>query len=67
MVIFLACIDRMVLYRSARSVRVSKVKGHATDAMVAEGKVRREDTEGNDAADIAADFGRLRQPEGVIY
>ena len=34
--------------------------------MVAEGKVRREDKEGNDAADIAADFGRLRQPEAVI-
>ena len=62
----LCCIRNMVLYRSARSVRVSKVKGHATDAMVAEGKVRREDKEGNDAADIAADFGRLRQPEVVI-
>ena len=62
----LDCIRRMVLYRSASSVRVSKVKGHATDAMVAEGKVRREDKEGNDAADIAADFGRLRQPGGVI-
>ena len=62
----LKCIDSMVLYRSARSVRVSKVKGHATDAMVSEGKVRREDKDGNDAADIAADFGRLRQPEVVI-
>ena len=27
----LACIDCMVRYRSARSVKVSKVKGHATD------------------------------------
>ena len=62
----LKCIEDMVLYRSARSVRVSKVKGHATDAMVADGKVRREDKDGNDAADIAADFGRLRQPEVVI-
>ena len=62
----LACIDRMVRFRSARSVKVSKVKGHATDVMVAEGKVRREDKEGNDAADIAADFGRLRQTEVVI-
>ena len=26
----------------------------------------REDKEGNDAADIAADFGRLRQPQVVI-
>ena len=34
--------------------------------MVADGWVRREDKEGNDAADIAADFGRLRQPEVVM-
>ena len=62
----LAAIDSMIRKRSARSVKVSKVKGHATDRMVAEGKVRREDKEGNDAADVAADFGRLRQPEAVI-
>ena len=51
---------------SCNSVKISKVKGHATNAMVADGRVRREDKEGNDAADIAADFGRLRQPEMVI-
>ena len=34
--------------------------------MVTEGKVRRKDKEGNDAAGIAADFGRLRQPDVVI-
>ena len=62
----LHCIISMVLYRSASSVRVSKVKGHATEAMVVEGKVRKEDKDGNDAADIAADFGRLRQPAAVI-
>ena len=62
----LSCIYNTVLYRSVRSVKVSNVKGHATDAMVTEGKVRREDKEGNDAADIAADFGRLRQPDVVI-
>ena len=62
----LCCIDNMIQYRSAHSVKVSKVKGHATDAMVAEGKVRKEDKDGNDAADIAADFGRLRQPVEVI-
>ena len=56
----------MVRYRSSASIRVSKVEGHATDAVVADGRVRREDKEGNDAADIAADFGRLRQPEVVI-
>ena len=34
--------------------------------MVNEGKVRKEDKDGNDAADIAADFGRPRQPAAVI-
>ena len=48
------------------SVKVSKVKGHATDAVVADGPVRREDKDDNDAADIAADFGRHRQPERFI-
>ena len=64
--VLLRCINSMVLCRSALSVKVSKVKGHATDTMVAEGKVHREDTDGNDAVDIAADFGRLRQPDVVI-
>ena len=61
-----ACISKMRRYRSCSSVKVSKVQGHATDAVVADGRVRREDKEGNDAADIAADLGRLRQPEMVI-
>ena len=52
----------MVQKRSHTSVRVSKLKGHATGAMISDGRVHREDKEGNDAADIAADFGRLRQP-----
>ena len=47
------------------TVKVSKAEGHATDAMVADGRARREDKEGNDAAERAADFGRLRQPEVV--
>ena len=62
----LACIARMVRYRGSASVKVSKVKGHAADVVVVGGRVRAEDKEGNDAADIAADFGRLRQPEGVV-
>ena len=62
----LACISSMLRYRSRSSVKVSMVEGHATDALVADGRVRREEQEGDDAADIAADFGRLRQPEMVI-
>ena len=42
------------------------MKGHATDAMVAYGRVRGEDKVGNDAADIAADFGRLRQSKRLL-
>ena len=34
--------------------------------MVADGRVHKEDKDGKDAADIAADFGRLRQPAVVI-
>ena len=62
----LDCISSMIWYGGRASVKVSKVKGHATEAMILDGQVRREDKGGNDAADIAADFGRLRQPEVVI-
>ena len=48
------------------TVKVSKVKGHATAAMVASGDVRIEDLVGNDGADTAADLGRLRQHDDVI-
>ena len=34
--------------------------------MVADGRVLREDKEGNDAADVATNFGRLRQPDLVM-
>ena len=46
--------------------RISKVKGHADDAMVLHGQVRRDDRLGNDAADEAADFGRRRVSPAVI-
>ena len=48
------------------TVRISKVKGHADDAMVLHGQVRQEDKLGNDAADEAADFGRRRVNPAVI-
>ena len=62
----LACVAGLLRYRSNASVKVSKVKAYVADAMVSGGRVRREDKEGNDAADVAADFGRLRQSEVVI-
>ena len=62
----LATIQSMLCLRGFDTVQVSKVKGHATRAMVATGDVRLEDLVGNDGADAAADLGRLRQHDDVI-
>ena len=59
-------IRSMLCLRGFDTVKVSKVKGHATPAMVASGDVRFEDLVGNDGADAAADLGRLRQRDEVI-
>ena len=59
-------IHSMLSLRGFSTVKVSKVKGHATPAMVASGDVRVEDLVGNNGADAAADFGRLRQNDEVI-
>ena len=52
--------------RGFDTVKVSKVKGLATRAMVDHGDVRLEDLVGNNVADAAGDFGRLRQHDDVI-
>ena len=41
-------------------MKISKVKGHATEEMVSEGKVKVEDKKGNDKADEAADQGATK-------
>ena len=56
----------MLCLRGMDTVKVSKVKGHATQAMVDNGDVRIEDLVGNNGADAAADLGRLRQRDDVI-
>ena len=48
------------------TVKVTKVKGHASEDMVVDGRVRDLDLWGNNAADKAADFGRKRVPVRVI-
>ena len=48
------------------TVRISKVKGHADEGMVLDGRVREVDRLGNGAADEAADFGRRRVSPAVI-
>ena len=62
----LLLIDRMLRLRGPDTVRVSKVKGHADEAMVRSGQVREVDRLGNNAADEAADFGRRRVGNAVI-
>ena len=49
--------------RGAGTVRVSKVKGHATEDKVACGRVRRAVLEFHSRADEAADLGRRRQTD----
>ena len=48
---------RLVQAKGPEAVQLSKVKGHATDEMVNQGKVKKEHKEGNDASDEAADIG----------
>ena len=48
------------------TVRISKGKGHADEAMVRNGQVREADRLGNSAADEAADLGRRRVGNVVI-
>ena len=49
--------EKIVKAKGAHAIDISKVKGHATEKMVAEGKVLKKDKEGNDASDEAADRG----------
>ena len=56
----------MLHVRGLTTVRISKVKGHAVEAMVLMGQVREVDRLGNNAADEAADFGRRRVGNTVI-
>ena len=62
----LLLIGRILHLRGLDTVRISKVKGHADEGMVLDGRVREVDRLGNDAADEAADFGRRRVSPAVI-
>ena len=52
--------------RELGTVRVTKVRGHATDANVEQGRVRLEDKLGYAEADAAADLGWRHQSELLI-
>ena len=62
----LCLIHRMLFLRGFDTVKISKVKGHADEGMVLQGRVRNLDRLGNKAADEAADFGRRRVPVHVV-
>ena len=56
----------MIRTRGRETVRVTKVKGHANETDVEQGRVRLEDQLGNVEADAAADLGRRHQSELLI-
>ena len=59
-------IERMLRLRELDTVRFSKIKGHADEALVRAGAVRDLDRLGSNGADEAADFGRRRVPWWII-
>ena len=62
----LLLVERMLHLGGLDTVRITKVKGHADEAMVHNGQVREVGRLDNDAADEAADFGRRRVGDAVI-
>ena len=62
----IALVQYMIRTRSRETVLVKKVKGHAKDDDVHQGRVRLVDQQGNVEADIAADLGRRHQSEMLI-
>ena len=62
----LLLLERMLHLRGLDTARTTKVKGHADESMVLNGRVPEVDRLGNDAADEAADFGRRRVGHLVI-
>ena len=53
----------MLLSEGVHAVRVTKVKGHASEEGVSEGKVKREDKDDNDTADVGASKGSSQAQE----
>ena len=62
----IALVQYMINTRGRDTVRVTKVKGHAEDVDVQQGRVRLVDKQGNAEADVAADLGRRHQDEILI-
>ena len=61
-----ALVQYMIRTRGRGTVRVTKVKGHAEDLDVQQGRVRLKDQLVNAEADTAADLGRRHQSEVLV-
>ena len=62
----IALVQYMIRTRGRETVRVTKVKGHADDVDVRQGRVRLLDQQENAEAEAAADLGRRHQSELLI-
>ena len=62
----IALVQYMIRTRGRETVRVTKVKEHAEDVDVQQGRVRLVDQQGNAEADTAADLSRRHQSEVLI-
>ena len=59
-------VQQVVRWRGSGNAAVTKVKGHADEGLVAQGRVREIDRIGNNEADAAADLGRKRVHCNII-
>ena len=62
----IALVQYMIRTRGRETVRFTKVKGHAEEVDVHQGRARLLDQQGNSEADTAADLGRRHQSEVLI-
>ena len=61
-----ALVQYMIRTRGRETVRVTKVKGHAEDVDVQQGRVRLVDQQGNAEGDTATDSGRRHLSEVLV-
>ena len=59
--------EEAVIAKNPKTVKLTKQKGHATEKMVSEGKVREVDREGNHQSDRAAELGITEEQKEVDH
>lgn len=60
-------VEKTVLSKNPKTVKLTKQKGHATKEMVEYGRVKEEQAEGNHQADTAADLGATEEQDEVNH